>query len=191
MQETFIPIQSDLLNLFLVCFYWICFLYVIYKLSWVIVSNEINAFDMLRNVNNKDNQPWRKKEEKMTLGVYIYLIHNPMLSCSYVLPFGYYWLLNKERNKQTNLQVVAKNLERSRIWVMGWVLEKTTTRCAVSRRRRKRSWEKRNSDVPDISHFTFSLGLRSQHAWRDEVHFSHWHRLHARSWLPGSREPMV
>ena len=44
----------------------------------------------------------KKEEEKTTLGVYIYLIHNPMLSCSYVPPFGYYWLLNKEINKQTN-----------------------------------------------------------------------------------------
>ena len=58
---------------------------------------------MLRNVNNKGNQPGRKKEEeKTTLGVYIFLIRNPMLSRLYVPPFGCYWLLNKETNKQTN-----------------------------------------------------------------------------------------
>ena len=30
-----------------------------------------------------------------------------MLSCSYVLPFGYYWLLNKERKKERNKQVMT------------------------------------------------------------------------------------
>ena len=47
------------------------------------------------------------------LGVYIYLIRNPMLSCSYVPPFGYYWLLNKETNKQITCRIIAVS-----VWVV-------------------------------------------------------------------------
>ena len=73
-------ITNDLLNDFWLIFAKFVFLYVIYKLDWweelgwVMVNNESNAFDVLRNVNNKVNQPWRKKEEKTTLGLYIHLI---------------------------------------------------------------------------------------------------------------------
>ena len=60
----------------------------------------------LETKTTKLTSPEEKKEEKTTLGLCIYLIRNPMLSCSYVLPFEYCWLLNKETNKQTNKQTI-------------------------------------------------------------------------------------
>ena len=80
-----------------------------------------------------------KKEEKTTLGVYIYLIRNPMLSCSYVLPFGNYWLLNK--NKQKNKQTIflihsgAINAHRgSNLLLRDWRASTLTTQPLRSRK---------------------------------------------------------
>ena len=100
------------LELFWAYFCWIWFLYVIYKLAWweelgrVMVNNEINAFDMLRNWTTKVTSPEEKQRKKDDAGS-IYLFNSQSNALLFICTAIWILLALELRNKQTSKQTVA------------------------------------------------------------------------------------